>query len=180
MWRWSDMATKFEAKKLRPISIAIACGGVLTIVQWSPATIPMPPARLADMCNVDASGNELPSQTVIGHISQVEDSYFARDDRGVTTLISQCFRGGCAPFSRILVKGHTGEPVQAEFCGNHPARLVISGIEVYRLTQQVIDKNINGIQHMQSRMRGVGAAWFGAWLLFKISIEWLGRRRKVI
>ncbi|NIF93621.1 hypothetical protein [Burkholderia sp. Cy-637] len=174
------MATKFEAKKLRPLSIAIACGGLLTMAQWSPGTVPMPPAKLADMCNVDASGNVMPSQTVIGHISQVQDSYFVRDGNGITTLVSKCFKGGCAPFSRTLVKGHTGEPVQAEFCGNHPARLVISGVEVYRLTQQVIDENVTGIQHMQSRMRSIGAAWFGAWLLFQFSIEWLGRRRKVI
>jgi hypothetical protein len=174
------METKFEAKNLRPLSIAIACGGLLTMAQWSPATVPMPSAKLSDMCNVDASGNVIPSRTVIGHIRQVQDSYFVQDDSGITTLVSQCFKGGCAPFPRTLVKGRTGESVQAEFCSNHPARLVISGVEVYRLTQQVIDENITGIQHMQSRMRSIGAAWFGAWLLFQIGIEWLGRRRKVI
>jgi hypothetical protein len=171
------MPTKFDAKRLRPFSIAVACGGLLTMVQWSPAIVPMPPARLADMCNVDGAGNVVPSQTVIGHLSEVQDSYFVRDDSGRTVLVSRCIKGGCAPFDRKFVRGHDGEPVQAEFCSNHPARLLISGVEVYRLTQQVIDENIAGIQHAQSMMRSIGAAWCGAWLLFQLGIEWLGRRR---
>jgi hypothetical protein len=171
------MATRFDAKRLRPFSIAVGCGGLLTIAQWSLPAVPMPPARLSDMCNVDASGNVVPNQTIVGHLSQIDDSYFAQDDRGNTVLVSRCFKGGCAPFSRNLVQGHTGEPVQAEFCGKHPARLLISGVEVYRLTQQVIDENIAGIRHTQSMMRRFGAIWFGAWLLFQVGIEWLGRRR---
>ena len=171
------MATKFDAKRLRPFSIAVACGGLLTMVQWSPATGPMPPARLSEMCNVDGSGNVLPSKTVIGPLSEIQDSYFVQDSSGHTVLVSRCIKGGCAPFDRKLVRGHVGEPVQAEFCSNRPARLLISGVQVYRLTQQVIDENIAGIQHMQSMMRSIGAAWCGAWLLFQICIEWLGRRR---
>jgi hypothetical protein len=150
----------------------------LTMVQWSPATVPMPPARLSEMCNVDGSGNVVPSQTVVGRLSELQDSYFAQDGSGRSVLVSRCIKGACAPFDQKLVRGHVGEPVQAEFCSNHPARLLISGVEVYRLTQQVIDENIADIEHMQLIMRGIGAAWCGAWLLFQVGIEWLGRRRR--
>lgn len=150
------------------------------MAQWSSATLTVGPVKLSDMCNVDASGNAIPSRTLIGHLSQVRDSYFVQDDSGVATLVSQCFKGGCAPFPRTLVMGRVGEPVQAEFCGNHPARLAISGVEVYRLTQQLIDENITAIQHMRSRMQSVGAVWFAAWVLFQVGLEWLGRRRTAV
>lgn len=147
------------------------------MVQWSPAIVPMPPARLSDMCNVDGSGNVMPSQTVIGNLSQIQDSYFVQDGNGHAVLVSRCVKGACAPFDRKLVRRHVGEPVRAEFCSDHPARLLISGVEVYRLTQQVINKNIADIQRTQSMMRSIGAAWCGTWLLFQVGIEWLGRRR---
>jgi hypothetical protein len=177
-YHFRSMPVKFDAKRLRLFSITVACGGLLTMAQWSPGTVPMPPARLADMCNVDRAGNVVPSQTVIGRLSEARGSYFVLDDSGHTVLVSRCIKGGCAPFDRKLVRGHDGEPVQAEFCSNHPARLLISGVEVYRLTQQVIDENIAGIHHMQSMMRSIGAAWCGAWLLFQVSMEWFGRRRR--
>jgi hypothetical protein len=44
------------------------------------------------------------------------------------------------PLYPELFEGHVGSQVQAEFCGKRIARVEISAVEVYRLTQDVLNR----------------------------------------
>jgi hypothetical protein len=168
------MTTRFDIVKLRRFTFTMAGAGLIGVVMST--TLPPPPSRLSDMCHVDASGDVVIDKVAVGRVSQIEGTYFVEEPGANSTVLSRCYKGGCAPLQPDLLQGHVGAPVRAEFCGGHAARLTISGIDVFQLTQKYLDANAAAIHYRTVWMNRAGFLWCCFWLLMQTLAEIRAKR----
>jgi hypothetical protein len=163
------MTTTFDIVRLRRVSLMMAVAGLMSVVM--PMLRPMPPSRLSDVCRVNASGDPVIDKVAIGRISHITNSYFVQEAGDNATLLSRCSKGGCGPLDPRLFEGRLGSPVHAEFCGVHPARVTISGADVFQLTQQYLDDQSSAARRSTQWMTRVGIVWCGFWLVLQMIAE---------
>jgi hypothetical protein len=168
------MTTRFDMGKLRRLTLSIAVTGLLSAV--IPAMLRAPPSKLSEICHVNTSGDLAIDRVAVGRISHITNSYFIQEAGDNATLLSRCAKGGCGPLDPRLFEGRVGSPVRAEFCGGHPARVTISGADVFQLTQQYLDTQAAAVRQAGKWMARFGIAWCGFWLFVQTIAEIRFRR----
>lgn len=163
------MTTRFDIVKLRRLTIPIAATGLLSVVMSM--LLPAPSSKLSDICHLNASGDPVINKVAVGRVSHITNSYFIQEAGDNATLLSRCAKDGCGPLDPRLFETRVGSPVRAELCGAHPARVTISGAEVFRLTQQYLDDQVAATRRSRKWMTRFGAFWCGFWLLLQTIAE---------
>ncbi|MBR8135112.1 hypothetical protein [Burkholderia cenocepacia] len=129
------------------------------------------PNKLSDLCPVDSTGNVVVDSVSAGTLSEFENTYFVQEPGANAVLLSRCVKGGCGPLDRGYVLGRVGEPVKAEFCNKHAAKLTISDQVVFQLTQQYLDKNAEVSRKAKRQMNTIAFFWIGFWLVLLAAME---------
>ncbi len=165
----APMTARFDAVKLRRFTISMVATGLLSVVM--PMLQPAPASRLSDICHLNASGDPVIDKVAVGRVSHITNAYFIQEAGDNATLLSRCAKGGCGPLDPSLFEARVGFPVRAEFCGAHPARVTISGAEVFRWTQQYLDDQVAATRRSSTWVTRFGAFWCGFWLLLQTIAE---------
>lgn len=165
----APMTARFDAVKLRRFTIFMAATGLLSVV--IPMLQPAPASKLSDICHLNASGDPVIDKVAVGRVSHITNAYFIQEAGDNATLLSRCAKDGCGPLDPRLFEARVGSPVRAEFCGGHPVRVMISGAEVFRLTQQYLDDQVTATRRSSKWLIQFGTFWCGFWLLLQTIAE---------
>ena len=163
------MTKLFDIAKPGRFALALAAPGLVAMffATLHPATL----TNLAQICSIDAAGNIVPSKVAEGQVAEIDGAYFVQEPNDNATLLSRCGKGGCAPLDPRLVQGHVGSPVRAELCRRWVTRLTISGEDVFRLTQAVIDTNADASNRLARWVGRGGLIWCClCFLVFALSL----------
>lgn len=136
-----------------------------------------PPTKLSDICTVDTTGNVVVDKVAEGTVTTLDHDYFVEGPGSNAVLLSRCAKGTCAPLDPSYLKGHVGEPVRAEFCDRHAAKLTISNEIVFQLTQHYFDQNFEASQKYRTLMSRIAFYWIGFWLVLLAAAEMRARVR---
>lgn len=129
------------------------------------------PNKLSDMCAVDTMGNVIVDKIAEGTVTALDHDYFVEEPGSNAVLLSRCAKGACAPLDPSYLTDHVGEPVRAEFCGRHAAKLTISNKIVFQLTQHYLDQNLDASQKRRTLISTIAFYWIGFWLVLLIGVE---------
>jgi hypothetical protein len=129
------LMTKETKGRGSPPWLAWAAGVVLSsIVFCSSVAGALRSPQKADICDVGATKSVVPSRTAVGVLTSLGDIYFVHHEGLDDVFVAGCFPqkggGGChGPV--FLLRGHSGEPVNAAFCGSTLTHVELSGRQVF-------------------------------------------------
>jgi hypothetical protein len=160
------MKTELKSKRISLFPLKMAGSGLMMVMIFALSS--GQPTRLAEICNVDSTGNIKPTKMAEGWLSGDNGVYSIEEPGNNVTLLSGCLgKGVCGPFEPRLIAGHEGSQARAEFCGKHAMRLTISGVEVFRLTQASLDIYAKDTHGRLKWFYGAGLLWCCFWLLLQ-------------
>lgn len=127
--------TKETTSRGSPPWVAWAAGVVLSsIVFCSSVAGALRSPQKAVICDVGATQGVVPSRTAVGVLTRLGDIYFVHHGGLEDVFVAGCFvqkgGGGChGPVD--MLRGHSGEPVNAAFCGRTLTHVELSGRQVF-------------------------------------------------
>ncbi|WP_175908029.1 hypothetical protein [Burkholderia seminalis] len=159
---------RINISKFRRFALTMAAIGAINVGMGLAVR---PPTKLSDMCAVDTTGNVVVDKVAEGTVTTLDHDYFVEEPGSNAVLLSRCAKGACAPLDPSYLNGHVGEPVRAEFCDQHAAKLTISDKIVFQLTQHYLDQNLEATQKNRNLMNTIGFFWVGFWLVLMGAME---------
>ncbi|WGS53751.1 hypothetical protein LFL96_22155 [Paraburkholderia sp. D15] len=161
------MTPDYKSKKMSRLPLAMIAFGLLILMLF--VLLPDSPIRLSGICKVGEDGSVVPTKVAEGLLSGADGMYSVEESGNNVVLLSGCVgKGVCGPFESGLFVGHEGSPVRAEFCGKHAVRLLISGVEVFRLTQAGLDERAGEVQERIKWVYCAGVLWCCFWLVLQV------------
>ncbi|ALX12104.1 hypothetical protein P350_11410 [Burkholderia cepacia JBK9] len=167
---------EIKFSKFSRIALTMAAVGVINVGMRHVVQLP---SKLSILCAVDSTGSVVVDKVTVGTIAKSQGDYFVEQDESNFILLSKCDKGGCGPFDQRLLRDHVGEPVRAEFCSKHAAKLTVSDKVLFQLTQHYLDDNVQANEKNNEVMDKLAFYWIGFWLVLLAGVELRARTRSV-
>ncbi|MGF6768318.1 hypothetical protein P3T18_000788 [Paraburkholderia sp. GAS199] len=149
-------------EKREQMARSLICVGALAVT--ISVFTPWHAEKMTNICLMDAHGDAVPDRHAEGVLRYFERSYYLERAHADNVVIDRCDKTGCQVPDKSI-RQFTGGTAQAEFCGQRLSKLDVSGIAVFQLTQEWLDREYQD-SRIATRWTGDISLVIGSLLLF--------------